>query len=238
MSVNTRKKITVLIPCYNEEEGIRHVIEEFPFDYLKKAGYDASILVVDNNSTDNTAKVAKSLGVKVLHEPNKGKGNAVRLGFKNISQDTDYVVMLDGDNTYKAKEIPRLVEPLVSGFCDVIVGSRLGGKTNKGALRVQNRLVNWGFAFLVRIIYRENLTDVLSGFFAWKREAVEKMNKHLTSEGFAIEMEMITKMVKLDFEVYSVPITYDVRKGQSKISAFTDGITILGTLVRYIFWSP
>jgi len=119
------KKITILIPCYNEEEGIAHVIEGIPIKRLRHFGFTTEVVVVDNNSTDETAAVARSLGAIVIHEPKKGKGNAMRTAFKTVSDDTDFVVMLDGDHTYKAGEIPRLIEPLASDFCDVVVGSRL-----------------------------------------------------------------------------------------------------------------
>lgn len=231
------KKIAIIIPCHNEELGIEKVVKGVPVKKLKSLGYETQILVVDNKSTDNTAKIAKKSGATVIHEPRRGKGNALRAGFRYLSDSTDYVIMLDGDNTYKPKEIPRLIEPLDSGFCDVIVGSRLGGKVNPGALKFTNRLVNWGYAFLVRQFYGANITDVLSGFFAWKRGVIDGMVDHLTSDGFTIEMEMITKIVKMGYEIYSVPITYDPRDGTSKISAFKDGSKILGIFFKNIFWS-
>src|SRR5580698_8071477 len=101
------KKITVLIPCYNEEGGIGAVIKSFPVERLNSFGYTLEIMVIDNNSSDKTADVARKHGATVIHEPKKGKGNAMRLGFRSISSDTDYVVMLDGDTTYKPDEILR-----------------------------------------------------------------------------------------------------------------------------------
>lgn len=234
----TLKKITVLIPCHNEEEGIAHVIEGIPFKQLKHLGLTVDIIVIDNNSTDNTAKIARRLGAMVIHEPKTGKGNAMRTAFNSISSDTDYVVMMDGDNTYKAGEIPRLIEPLMCDFCDVVVGSRLGGKTIKDSLKFQNRVVNWGFAFLARQFYKVNVTDVLSGFFAWKKDAIDIISPQLSSEGFSVEMELITKTAKLGLEMYSVPITYDVRKGETKINPFRDGLIILMVLGKNIFWKP
>src|SRR5436309_3271335 len=112
----TLKKITVVIPCYNEEAGIAAVIKGFPRAILRRHGYTLEVLVVDNNSTDKTAEVARAAGARVIHEPKQGKGNAIRAAFYNVSEDTDYVVMCDGDDTYKAHEILRLVEPLSSGF--------------------------------------------------------------------------------------------------------------------------
>ena len=111
------KKLTVLIPCYNEEKGIGAVIDNIPFETLLKLGISTEVLVIDNNSKDHTAQVARSKGARVVHEKNQGKGNALRTGFRSISDDTDFVVMLDGDNTYKSSEIVRMIEPLNSGFC-------------------------------------------------------------------------------------------------------------------------
>jgi dolichol-phosphate hexosyltransferase len=232
------KKITILIPCHNEEQGIGNVLKEIPSEALLKAGYHFEVIVIDNNSTDKTVKIAKAMGATVISEPKKGKGNAIKTGFLSVSSDTDYVIMLDGDDTYKPSEIPRLIEPLASDFCDVIVGSRLGGKTLKGSLKFPNRVANWAYAFLVRLVYKANVTDVLSGFFAWRSGALDSLKLHLNSDGFAIEMEMITKMVKLGHRIYSVPITYDVRKGESKINPFHDGYRILKMFFQNLGWNP
>jgi glycosyltransferase involved in cell wall biosynthesis len=231
-------KITVIIPCYNEEKGIIKVIQDIPKEKLLQLGFETQILIVDNNSTDKTAQICRSLGVSVIFEEKQGKGHAIKTGFNAVSADTKYVVMLDGDNTYKAREIPRLIEPLENDFCDCVVGSRLGGKIKKNSLKFENRLANWFFTFLVRQQYRANVTDVLSGFFAWKKEVTDELRFHLVSDGFSIEMEMITKMVKLDFEVYSVPITYDVREGETKVDSLKDGLKILLTFIKNTYWSP
>lgn len=232
------KKLTILIPCYNEEKGIGKVIREVPRDLLIERGYKVEILVINNNSTDKTAQIAKENGAIVLFEPRKGKGNAIKKGFLSIKKNTDFVVMLDGDGTYKPYEILRLIEPLESGFSDVIVGSRLGGKTKDGALKLENRIANWTYAFLVRQFYGANVTDVLSGYIAWKRAILDNLKLHLNADGFAIEMEMITKMVKMGYQIYSVPITYDVREGESKISTVKDGLRILKMFFQNIYWSP
>lgn len=236
--MNISGKLTILIPCHNEEKGIGRVIDSIPRKFFKHIGLRTDIVVINNNSTDKTEQVAQEKGAIVINETKKGKGNAILTGFRSINEDTTFVVMLDGDNTYKSYEILRMIEPLMSNFCDVVVGSRLGGKMRKNSLKLQNRIANWGYTFLVRQFYRANVTDVLSGFFAWKREALIKLAPHLESDGFEIEMEMITKMKKLKLEMYSVPITYDEREGQSKIAAVTDGIRILTTFFKNIHWSP
>jgi glycosyltransferase involved in cell wall biosynthesis len=110
------KKISIVIPCFNEEKGIGKVIDAVPQKALKKLGFKTEVIVIDNNSKDNTSKVAKEHGASVVFEKKQGKGAALITGFRSLSPDTDYVVMLDGDNTYRPSEIPRLIEPLHSNF--------------------------------------------------------------------------------------------------------------------------
>jgi glycosyltransferase involved in cell wall biosynthesis len=234
----SKEKITVLIPCYNEEQGIANVIDNIPHHLLETHGFEARVIVIDNNSSDRTAEVAASKGIYVISEQKKGKGNAMRKGFASIESDTDYVVMLDGDNTYDPREILRLIEPIASDFCDVVIGSRLGGRVTKNAFKAQNRFVNMLYTSLVRRFYGANITDVLSGFFAWRGDVVIGMRDHLESDGFSIEMEMISKMVKLDYAIYSVPITYNVREGETKIESLKDGFKILLTFSQNLYWAP
>lgn len=233
----TSKKLAVLIPCHNEVEGIVSVINKFPWDKIKKNNIRAAIIVIDNNSTDGTAEVALSLGAYVIKEPKKGKGNAMRAGFKALPKDTDYVVMLDGDNTYDSREIMRMIEPLESGFCDVVIGSRLGGKMHDGAMRTFNRGGNWLFTHLVRIYYRVNVTDVLTGYYAWTKRSIDELHPHLTSDGFAIEMEMITKMARLGHEIYSVPISYTPRSGETNLRPIYDGRRIMRMYFSSMRWN-
>jgi dolichol-phosphate mannosyltransferase len=231
-------KITVIIPCYNESESIANVILGFPRKYLEHNHYDLEVLVIDNDSTDNTAEIAKKAGARVIVEPNKGKGNAMRTGFANISADTDYVAMIDGDDTYSSQELLRLIEPLHNNFCDAVMGSRLAGRMHEGAMRTFNRGGNWLYTHMVRIVYRVNVTDVLTGYFAWKKSAIDKLAPHLNSSGFAIEMEMVTKMAKLGCEIYSVPISYNPRSGQTNLRPIHDGSRILKTFAESLRWKP
>lgn len=236
--MKSSNKIAILIPCFNEEKGIGKVIDAIPYEFLSHLGFTTEVMVIDNNSTDKTASVARSKNARVIHESKKGKGNALKTGFSEISDDTTYVVMLDGDDTYKATEIPRLIEPLMSNFCDVVIGSRLGGKIKTNSLKLANRIANWGYTFLVRQFYGANTTDLLSGFVAWKKPVVKQLHPHLEADGFAIEMEMVTKMSRLGFEMYSVPITYDSREGYSKVDVFSDGLKVLHMLVKNLMWKP
>jgi dolichol-phosphate hexosyltransferase len=232
-----KEKIAILIPCYNEEQGIAKVIDNIPYHLLETSGFEAMVIVIDNNSSDRTAEIAASRGVRVVSEKAKGKGNAMRKGFASID-DATYVVMLDGDNTYDPREMLRLIEPITSNFCDVVIGSRLGGKVTKNAFKAQNRIVNKLYTSLVRQFYGANITDVLSGFFAWRADVVVGMRDYLQSDGFSIEMEMISKMVRLNYAIYSMPITYNIREGETKIESLKDGIKILMTFSRNLFWAP
>lgn len=232
------KKITVLIPCYNESEAIADVIHKMPKHDLKALGYALEVLVVDNNSTDNTTEVARAAGARVVHEAKQGKGNAIRRGFYSLSDDTEFVIMLDGDDTYRAEEILRLVEPIKSGFAQVILGSRIMGSISVGSMHRLNRMGNVIFSWLVRVVYRVPVTDVLTGYYAWSIDAVKELRPHLQSTNFAIEMEMTTKMARLNHRIYSVPISYDARQGDSSLHPVRDGLRILRMFLRNLAWKP
>lgn len=232
------KVVTVIIPCYNEAKSVARVIKNFPQKELRRHGYKLDILVVDNNSTDSTAKKALAAGARVVHEPLKGKGRAIRTGFANLQEETEYIVMIDGDNSYRSKEILRMLEPLRSNFCDVVMGSRLAGKIHHGSMRGVNRSGNWIYTHMVRLFYKVNVTDVLTGYFAWKRSVIKRLAPHLKSSGFAIEMEMITKMAKMGCHVYSVPISYHPRTGHSKLRPVHDGVHIVRAFGKSLRWQP
>ena len=232
------KKVTVVIPCYNEAASIARVITKFPVEQLLRRGIEIKICVVDNNSTDNTAGIARSLGASVIHERQKGKGNALRSGFGWVPSDTDYIVMLDGDDTYDPQEIMRLLEPLQNNFCDAVVGSRLSGHIDTEAMSKLNYFGNRCFTTAVRLLYRTQVTDVLTGYFAWKKSTLDNLLPHIKSTGFAIEMEMITKMARLGNRIISVPIGYHPRGGSSHLHPFRDGFRILWMLCKNIVWWP
>lgn len=230
------KNIAVLIPCYNESAGIADVIAKIPYDRAERVGWKIQTYVIDNNSTDNTAEIAKKAGAIVLHESKKGKGNAIRHGFASLPKNTDYVVMLDGDDTYDAGEVIRMVEPLHNNFCKVVIGSRLSGKIAAGSMNFTSRLGNWIFTHTVRVAHNVAVTDVLTGYFAWTKEALDELAPHLHSPGFAIEMEMICRMARMKYDIYSVPISYTPRAGESNLRPFHDGVRILHMFAKTLRW--
>ncbi|MCX7997133.1 MAG: glycosyltransferase family 2 protein [Patescibacteria group bacterium] len=230
--------ISVVIPCHNEESGIGHVLSEVPHDRLKRYGYRAELIVVDNNSTDATAAVARAGGARVIAEKKQGKGNAVRTGLRAVHPQSQFVVIIDGDDTYKLTELLRVVEPLEQDFCDIVVGSRLSGRMLDNSLCEHHRIANWAFTFLVRHFYKANITDVLSGYIGMKKQVADEITRYLNTHDFRIEMELITKSVRLGYALTSVPITYDKRRGESKLQSYLDGVKILQTLISNLSWRP
>jgi dolichol-phosphate hexosyltransferase len=230
------KKVTVLIPCYNEAAAVGDLIRNLPADKLKALGYKLDVLVVDNNSTDGTADVARKAGARVEHESKQGKGNAIRKGFYSLADDTTCVVMLDGDNTYRPDELLRMIEPIDSGFVQVVLGSRLYGQISAGSMPTMNRFGNRLFSWLVRRGYKVPVNDVLTGYYAWSTDALKALRPHLKSTDFRIEMEMVTKMARLGLKICSVPISYDARTGTSSLKPVKDGSRIFGEWWRNMHW--
>ena len=173
----------------------------------------------------------------MIKEPKQGKGFAIRTGFRNVPDDTAIVAMIDGDCSYDIKELPRLLEPLESNFGDVIVGSRLHGKLLNGSMLMFNRVGSWLFTFLARLGYRTNVTDVCSGFFAWKKNVVDELAPYLESNSFSIEIEMVAKLAKMNYSCYSVPISYYPRNGKSRLKPIKDGMVILYSWLKYLNWN-
>jgi glycosyltransferase involved in cell wall biosynthesis len=231
-------KILLLIPCYNEEDGIGTVLRSIPYGRLAKHGHKLDVLVIDNNSKDKTAEVASRLGAKVISEKKQGKGHAIITGFRQVTKDYQAVVMIDGDASYDISELPRLLELIQSNFCEVVVGTRLQGKMTDRAMTYFNRTGNWLFTFLARVGYKTNVTDVCSGFFVWRTEVILELRKYLQSNSFSIEMEMVAKMARMGYKCYSVPISYIDRAGTSSLRPIKDGSEILHAWIRNLTWKP
>jgi glycosyltransferase involved in cell wall biosynthesis len=232
--------VSFVVPAYNEEASIAEVIDTLSGEIKANKELQAEIIIIDDGSADNTAAIAIGRGAKVIrHEKNKGKGAAINTAFKNLHPESRYVIMLDADNTYLGHEAGRLLEPLTSNLCDVIIGSRLGGRMSEDSMTRMNRIGNWLFTFLIRVIYKANITDSCSGYVAWKREVVEELSQCDLSSGFSIEVEMIAKAQKLGYTIYSVPITYQKRTGRgSTLKPVSDGIKIIAAIFQNMYWKP
>lgn len=218
------EKIAVLIPCYNEELTIKKVIDDF-----KKELPSANIYVYDNNSTDSTGLIAKNEGAVVRKEYRQGKGNVVRSMFRDI--DADVYVLVDGDDTYPADEINKLITPILDGSADMVVGDRLSNGTyykenKRGFHSFGNNLVRW----LINSLFNSKINDIMSGYRVYNRKFVKCIP--IMSEGFQIETEMTVFALVYGMNVKEVSITYRDRPegSYSKLNTFKDGYKVLITL--------
>ena len=217
-------KIAILIPCYNEELTIKKVIEDFKHE-LK----DAAIYVYDNNSKDNTYNIAKDAGAIVVKESAQGKGNVVRSMFRDI--DADVYVMVDGDDTYPADEVHKLIYKVINENVDMVIGDRLSNGTyaeenKRGFHGFGNNLVKG----LINSIFKSQLHDIMTGYRAFSKKFVK--TNAIMSPGFQIETELTISSLVHRYKVINVPITYRDRPegSESKLDTFGDGFKVLVTL--------
>ena len=213
------RRIAVLIPCYNEAQSIGKVVSDF-----REVLPEAVIYVYDNNSTDDTAKVAAEAGAVVKKEPRQGKGNVVRRMFREI--DADCYLMVDGDGTYPAEAARTLLQPVIDGEADMVIGDRLSTtyfSENKRPLhnsgnKLVRSLINW--------LWHVNIRDIMTGYRAFSKKFVKLMP--VMSEGFEIETEMTIHALDKRFSIVEKPIEYSDRKeGSSKLNTVKDGFKIL-----------
>jgi len=221
-------KIAVLIPCYNEEITIEKVIKDF-----KKELPEADIYVYDNNSKDKTAQIAKESGAIVKHEYRQGKGNVVRSMFRDV--DADIYVMVDGDDTYPAEEVHKLIEPVVNGEADMVIGDRLTngtyGKENKRHFHeFGNNLVKKA----INLTFNTNLKDIMTGYRVFNKFFVKNMP--VMSPKFEIETEMSLHALDKKFLIKEIPIIYRDRPegSTSKLNTISDGIKVIKTIVKML----
>ena len=220
------KKVAVLIPCYNEEKTIGTVIEDFN-KYLPYA----KIYVYDNNSTDNTYKIASSYkNVIVKKEKKRGKGNVIKKMFKDIK--ADIYLLVDGDNTYHAKDAQKLIDGINNGY-DMIIGDRLSCDYFKVNTRKLHGFGNKVITFIINLFYHSNITDSLSGFRALSKEFVNKLN--IESNNFEIETEICIKAIRGLYKIGEVPITYTdrIEGSVSKLNTIKDGFKILKFILKF-----
>lgn len=210
--------VAVLIPCYNEAVAITRVVEDF-----RAALPNARIYVYDNNSSDDTAGVARRAGAIVRHEPWQGKGNVVRRMFSDI--EADIYVLVDGDGTYHAPSAPRLIDALLDQQLDMVVGARV--ERASAAYRPGHRFGNMALTGLVSTIFGRNIRDMLSGYRVFSRRFVKSFPA--MSSGFEIETELSVHALELRMKIAELDTPYGARPegSVSKLSTFRDGWKIL-----------
>jgi glycosyltransferase involved in cell wall biosynthesis len=212
--------ISVVIPCYNEEDGIREVIGRMP------PGVD-EIVVVDNNCTDRTVEVATSLGARVVTEKVPGYGAAYKTGLRAATRDV--VVTLDGDGTYPPEDIPRLVTELVERRLDFLSASRFP-LTDSRAMHLSNRLGNAVLTIAAAVLFFKPIRDSQSGMWVFRRATLERMT--LVSDGMAFSEEIKLEALLRGLRFGEGHIPYGARIGEVKLQKWKDGWENLAFLVR------
>lgn len=206
-------KVSVVMPTKNEEKNIGQLVEE-----CREVIPDCEIIVVDD-SNDKTPEIAKKLGCKVI-EGVRGYGRAYIEGFKVAKG--DYIVTLDADGSYSPREIPKLLEPLIRGKADFVIGSRFKGKILPGAMPWLHRYIgNPLLTFIMNLLFKAGISDAHSGMRALTKEALKKMS--LKCPGMECASEMIIEAKRRGLRIAEVPITYYPRRGESKLRSFRDG---------------
>jgi dolichol-phosphate hexosyltransferase len=218
-------KIEIIIPTLNEEKTVGELINNIRSCLLP---IELSILVIDGGSTDRTVDICKRGNVRFLVQKGKGKGNAMREAVDH--SEADIVVFIDGDGTYSPSDLGLLLEPLLNGKSDMVVGSRILGKRERGAISIFHTLGNKLFNRAINFAMKSSITDSLSGYRALYKKTFSDLI--LFSDSFEIEVEMTVEALAKGYKVLEVPINYCIRKGShTKLDPFGDGIKISKTLL-------
>jgi glycosyltransferase involved in cell wall biosynthesis len=226
-----RTRIAVVIPALNEESSIGLVVQAIPRPLV------AEIIVVDNGSTDRTETVARDSGAMVLFESRKGYGYACLAGIHHaVNNGAEIIVFLDGDFSDYPEELPKLVWPIIEQGYDMVIGSRMIGAREKGAMLPQALFGNWLACTLIRLFWDYRFTD-LGPFRAIRVDALQKMEMSDKTFGWTVEMQI--KAAKLKLKSTEVPVSYRKRIGTSKVTGTVRGtvnasVKILYTIFKYL----
>jgi glycosyltransferase involved in cell wall biosynthesis len=218
-------RIAVVVPCYNEEAAIAKVVGEF----AAQPGV-VEVLVVDNASTDRTVELARAAGARVVTESRPGKGFALLTGFRAV-READFVVMVDGDDTYPAESLPQLVGAAESG-ADMVIGTRLA-QASEGSLPRGHGLGNRLFIALVRVLFGLRTQDLFSGYRVLSRRFLQTVP--LVAIGFEVELEISLQALQHGFRIAELPVPYRPRPAgsYSKLRTYRDGYRILTALILF-----
>ena len=218
-------RIAVVIPAHNEESSLPLVLDAIP------AGLVEEVVVVDNASTDRTADAARSRGATILFEPRRGYGAACLRGMRHLEMKRpEVVVFLDADYSDHPDEMPRLLDPIARDDADLVIGSRVLGTREPGALLLQARLGNWLAARLMRLLYGGRVTD-LGPFRAVRFESLRGLG--MADRDFGWTAEMQVKALKRGLRVCEVPVSYRRRVGTSKITGTLSGSLKAGAKILW-----
>jgi glycosyltransferase involved in cell wall biosynthesis len=222
--------ISVIIPALNEEEPIAAVVRA-----CLTTGLPGEVIVVDNGSTDRTAERARTAGAKIVSETRPGYGRACAAGIRALSPEYDVVVFLDGDGSDCPEFMPQLVEPILRGEQDFVIGSRTRGKREPGSMNFQQVFAGRVAGLLLRLLYGVRYSDMCP-FRAIRREALDGLRMKEPTYGWNLEMQM--RVARARLRILEVPVNHRCRTGgESKVSGtvrgtFVAGIRIIATLFR------
>ena len=219
--------IRVIIPAYNEENAVGLVIDEIPKELVSE------IIVVDNRSTDGTAKKAADRGATVIAQELKGYGNACLKGLEYVASSPtapDIIVFVDGDHSDYPEKMKELVAPVITDGMDLVIGSRALGIHEKGSMTVPQRFGNWLATRLIKLFYKAKYTD-LGPFRAIKYDSLLKLEMQDRTFGWTVEMQL--KIAKLSLRFIEIPVDYRKRVGFSKISGTIGGTLMAGHKILY-----
>lgn len=225
--MQNRKKIAVIIPVLNEEKTLQLVLNDIPRDIVNE------VVVVDNGSTDRTPSIAKEWGATVLFEPRRGYGYPCLKGIEYLkTKNIDILVFLDGNYSDHPDEMVRLIEPIINEDYDLVIGSRVMGEVEVGALRLPVRFGNQLAVILIRLLYGFKYTD-LGPFRAIRFKRLLELDMH-DNLGWTVEMQV--KAVKKRFRIKEVPVSYRKGTGESKFTGDIKGIFRIGySILRAVF---
>ncbi|WP_302535411.1 glycosyltransferase family 2 protein [Megasphaera elsdenii] len=219
------KSIAVLIPCYNEALTIDKVVNDY-----KSVLPEADIYVYDNNSTDDTAKIAQHGGAIVRHEYRQGKGNVIRTMFRDI--DADCYLMIDGDDTYPAENAREMCQLVLDGKADMVIGDRLSSTYFTENKRLFHNFGNDIVRKAINALWhpKESILDVMTGYRAFSPLFVKTFP--ILSQGFEIETEMTIHALDKNLMLKSIPVQYRDRPqgSESKLNTYSDGLKVLLTI--------
>lgn len=218
--------LSILLPALNEEHGVEAVLKRIPRSTLKSQGLAYSVYLLDGRSTDQTRAVASHFGAHVFVQTGIGKGSAFREFVPHIKE--DMTVLLDSDGTYPPESIPQLVGAL-GRESPVVLGSRLRGSINEGAMSSANYLGNRALSWFASFLFDTPISDVCSGMWAFRSDRLKSLG--LTANGFELEADIFAECALRGIPIAEIPIRYDKRIGKPKLR-FREGVKIAMALLK------
>ncbi len=215
--------VSAIIAALNEEAAIGKVVSEVPRHIADE------VIVVDNGSTDRTTEIARAAGARVVRELRRGYGRAFRAGLREVSPSCEIVVFLDGDGSDYPEMMDRLVEPIIEGTHDFVIGSRTRGQRERGSMNWHQVFAGYMVGFFLRLLYGVRSTD-MGPFRAIRRDVLERLNMREETYGWPLEMQM--RAARAGLRTLEVPVDYRRRAGgQSKIAGTLRGSVLAATRI-------